>query len=180
MRSGIIIPAILNLWNNIQIKWKDSFFASLSNKLGRFLINSLENSFIVSKLLQYKPRLYSESFLNKLIQNIIEIIRKVLLYINKIFAKPIRESMTYGISNYLFSIIKANPFQLLCISLGTASLTYGSLSFAAGKIGMLKLAIFLLTSFILGFLGFANIDVKVLLSESKFMTILRNFFDYYS
>lgn len=180
MRSGIIISTVLNLWDIIKRKWNDSFSASIVNKIGNFLIKSFENSFIISKILEYKNGLYSESLLNRLIQNLIEFIRKLLSFINKILTKPIKGSMTYSISNYLFSIVKANPFQLLCISIGTASLTYGSLSFAAGKIGMLKLAIFLIASFILGFLGFVNIDVKALLSESKFITILRNFFDYYS
>lgn len=180
MRNGIIAPVILRLWNNLQEKWNDSFFASIKNRLGGFLIRGLENSLIVSSILDYRSKIYSRSLIKKLIRNIIEFIRKILFFINKLFRRPIKQSMTFNISNYIIGTIMGNLFQFLCTTLGTGILTYSFLGFATGRVGILKLAVFLSASFVLGFLGFARIDVKVLLSESKFATIFRNFFDYYS
>lgn len=180
MRNGIIVPAIISVWNNFQEKWRTSFIASKGSKFGEFLSRSLTNSVIVSRITDYKTKIYSESLINKLIKSFVEIWRKILNTIYKLFNKSIKQSVTFNISNYVISTIGENLFQFLCIALGTGILTYTVLSFITGRLGIIRMTVFLFASIILGFLGFIKIDVKSLLTESKFATIFRNFFDYYS
>lgn len=180
MRNGIIVPAILSFWHSLKEKWNTSFIASVKNSFGGFISKSLENSFIISSITGYRTKMYEESLINKLVNSIIGLLRIVLSFVNKLFYKSIKQSATFGISNYVLDTVKKNIFQFSCIALGTGILTYSVLSFITERIGILRMAVFLMASIILGLLGFIKIDVKALLSESKFASIVRNFFDYYS
>lgn len=180
MRNGIIVPAILSGWNNFEAKWRTSFIASIGSKFGGFFSRSLTNSVIVSSITDYRTKIYSESLINKLIKSFMELWRKILNSINKLFNKSIKQSAVFNISNYIINTIRESLFQFLCIALGTGILTYTVLSFITGRLGIIRMTVFLFASIILAFLGVIKIDVKALLSESKFATILRNFFDYYS
>lgn len=180
MRNGIIVPAIQNVWNKFQEKWSTSFIVSVKNKLGVFLSRSLQNSILVSTITDYKTEMYSESLVNKLIESFLGILRKMLNFSNKLFSKSIKESAIFNASYYVCNTIKGNLLQFLCVALGTGILTYTVLSFITGRVGILRVTVFVFASFVLGLLGFINIDVKALLSESRFAAIVRNFFDYYS
>ena len=87
MRNGIILPAMLSLWNDIHEKWKTSFFASIISRFSGFISRSLMNSVIISSVLDYKTRIYSESLVKKLIKSLIKLMKKAFCFVNRLFSK---------------------------------------------------------------------------------------------
>lgn len=179
MKNGVILPIIASLWKYVYEKWNTSLIASIFSAIGDFINRSLPNSFIISSLLSFNKGVYSGSLISKFLNSFLVLTKKPLHFLNKLMNKPIANSFTYNVSSQILNIINTNLFQLICLTLGTGILTYTAAGFALGRIGIKKAMVLILASLVLGFLGLIKVDTEKMLSESKFATLFRNFFDYY-
>lgn len=180
MNKGVILTflgksncVILNIYHH-------SYFANLILRIGKFIKKSLNNSVIISKLLEYNKNFGYNSLVDKLIKLLYKGVLNIFNSIRTLLNRPINNSCLGQMINKTRNICANSLLKVAFVGVGTCILTFMALSLIFGSINSTKILFGLLLSFIFLALGLVKLDLLNIMNNSCLIKILRNFFDYNS
>ena len=160
--------------------WKNSFSYKTISQIEKRFINSLNNSFIISKLLNDKNIYGKDGILTRSIDKAKINLNKLLKWIRNIFSNGFTESYLVNIGRIMKKDISSDIYRFLFIVLGTSLFSYGILSFTKGIYSMKRILFFIILGILPIIIGFLNIDIAIIFMESKFIKLIKKIFDYNS
>ena len=160
--------------------WQNSFIHKILSKIGKSLVNSLNKSFIVSKLLNDKNIYGQNGNLKDIIGKAKAILYKLFNAIRNLFSKSIAESYLLSGIRDINSAIASDVYRFLFILFGTGLFSYGVLSLAKGIYSMKRILFFMVLGILPLIIGFLNVETKAIFAESKFVGLIKKIFDYNS
>jgi hypothetical protein len=158
--------------------WENSFIYKIFSHLGKVFIRSLNNSIIISKLLDDKRICEKDGNLIKIVDKIKINLINLFKWIKNLFSNAFMES-------YLVNMLKDLKFQVvsdvcrfILITFGTGLFSCGILSFTKGAYSIKRTLFFIVLGILPLIIGFLNIEVNTVFMESRFIKLIKKIFEY--
>lgn len=156
---------------------KNSFFYNTYVILGQHLISGLNNSLIVSNLLNNSSIDGIDGFLKSVFLKTKKTLLKTTTSINKIFHKSLSDSYIIKLFSKTIEITKSNLIDFILATTGSLFVFYSLINLFRRMLTIKIGFIFIIGCLIL-ILAYLDVDKNNILDESKIIGQIRNFFDY--
>lgn len=159
---------------------KDSFTYKVILLIKEKFIKSLNNSLFLSTFLKDENIYRKNGLLVIFEERLYNVVAKILKNIRHILYGFICESVLINMAVSIGKTIRSDIYRFWITTIGTSILVFGVLSMLKGVYSTGIFILFIIIGSVLLILGWLDVELDRIFSVSKFITAIKNIFDYNS